>query len=110
MKKLVEVNDETYAALQRLAVAKNLTPAEVIAAMVNEGRPPLGGDPPKFFDRLGNLPPWFRDDDGACAAVDGLSRDRGPTSGTGDGVHGIAGGGTGGERGREAGEHREHSG
>lgn len=44
MKKLVELNDETYAALQRLAVAKNLSPAEVIAAMVGDGRPPLGGD------------------------------------------------------------------
>src|SRR4051812_9713052 len=38
MKKLVELNDETYAALQRLAAAKNLSPAEVIAAMVNDGR------------------------------------------------------------------------
>jgi negative modulator of initiation of replication len=49
MKKLVELNDETYAALQRLAVAKNLSPAEVIAAMVNDGRPPLGGDNLLFF-------------------------------------------------------------
>jgi hypothetical protein len=49
MKKLVELNDETYAALQRLAVAKNLTPAEVIAAMVNDGRPPLGGDHLLFY-------------------------------------------------------------
>jgi negative regulator of replication initiation len=49
MKKLVELNDETYAALQRLAAAKNLTPAEVIAAMVNDGRPPLGGDNLLFF-------------------------------------------------------------
>ncbi|MBI2813258.1 MAG: hypothetical protein HYX71_03130 [Opitutae bacterium] len=44
MKKLVELSDETYAALQRLAVAKNLSPAELIAAMVGDGRPPLGGD------------------------------------------------------------------
>ena len=43
MNKPVE-NDETHAALQRLAVAKNLSPAEVIAAMVKDGRPPLGGD------------------------------------------------------------------
>jgi negative modulator of initiation of replication len=49
MKKLVELNDETYAALQRLAVAKNLSPAEVIAAMVNAGRPPLGGDLLLFY-------------------------------------------------------------
>ncbi len=49
MKKLVELNDETYAALQRLAVAKNLSPAEVIAAMVGDGRPPLGGDHLLFY-------------------------------------------------------------
>lgn len=49
MKKLVELNDETYTALQRLAVAKNLSPAEVIAAMVNDGRPPLGGDHLLFY-------------------------------------------------------------
>ena len=49
MKKLVELNDETYAALQRLAVAKNVTLAEVIAAMVNAGRPPLGGDHLLFY-------------------------------------------------------------
>ncbi len=49
MKKLVEVNDETYAALERLAIAKGLTPAEVIAAMVNEGRPPLAGDHLLFY-------------------------------------------------------------
>ena len=49
MKKLVELNDETYAALQRLAVAKNLSPAEVIAAMVGDSRPPLGGDHLLFY-------------------------------------------------------------
>lgn len=49
MKKLVELNDETYAALQRLAVAKNLSPAEVIAAMIGDGRPPLAGDHLLFY-------------------------------------------------------------
>ena len=49
MKNLVELNDETFAALQRLAVAKNLTPGEVIAAMVNDGRPPLAGDHLLFY-------------------------------------------------------------
>ncbi len=49
MKKLVELNDETYAALQRLAVAKNVALAEVIAAMVNASRPPLGGDHLLFY-------------------------------------------------------------
>lgn len=49
MKKLVELNDETCAALQRLAVAKNLSPAEVIAAILNDGRPPLGGDHLLFY-------------------------------------------------------------
>jgi hypothetical protein len=49
MKKLVELNDETYAALQRLAVAKNLSPAEVIAAMLHDDRPPLGGDHLLFY-------------------------------------------------------------
>ena len=49
MKKLVELSDETFAALQRLALAKNLSPAEVIAAMVDAGRPPLGGDHLLFY-------------------------------------------------------------
>ena len=49
MKKLVELNKETHAALQRLASAKNLSPAEVIAAMVNDSRPPLGGDHLLFY-------------------------------------------------------------
>jgi negative modulator of initiation of replication len=49
MKKLVELNDETYAALERLAVAKNLSPAELIAALLNDGRPPLGGDHLLFY-------------------------------------------------------------
>jgi negative regulator of replication initiation len=44
MKKLVELSDETYATLQRLATARDLSPAEFIAQLVNDGRPPLGGD------------------------------------------------------------------
>ncbi len=47
--KKVELSDEAYAALQRLAAAKNLSPAEVIAAMVGDGRPPLAGDNLLFF-------------------------------------------------------------
>ncbi len=56
MKKLVELNDETYAALKRLAVAKNLSPAELIAALVNDGRPPLGGDLLLFYLTSGEFP------------------------------------------------------
>lgn len=40
MKKL-ELRDEAYAALQRLAVAKNLSPAELVASLVDTSRPPL---------------------------------------------------------------------
>ncbi|HEY8994342.1 MAG TPA: hypothetical protein VIM71_06765 [Lacunisphaera sp.] len=42
--KKVELSDETHAALQRLAAAKNLSPAELIAALVGPERPPLAGD------------------------------------------------------------------
>ena len=45
----VELSSETHAALERLAAAKNTTPAELIAAMVNAGRPPIGGDNLLFF-------------------------------------------------------------
>ena len=48
MKKL-ELGDEAYAALQRLAAAKNLSPAEAIEAMLSAGRPPLAGDNLLFF-------------------------------------------------------------
>ena len=47
--KKVELSDEAFAALQQLAAAKNLTPAEVIAAMVSTSRPPLAGDHLLFF-------------------------------------------------------------
>lgn len=42
--KKIEVSDEAYAALQRLAVAKNLTPAELIASLVDPARTALSGD------------------------------------------------------------------
>lgn len=47
--KTLELSDEAFAALERLAAAKNLTPADIIAAMVGEGRPPIGGDNLLFF-------------------------------------------------------------
>lgn len=40
----LELSDEAYAALQRLAAAKNLSPAELIAALVDPARPQLAGD------------------------------------------------------------------
>jgi negative regulator of replication initiation len=42
--KRVELSDEAYAALERLAAAKNLSPAELVAALVDPARPPLAGD------------------------------------------------------------------
>ena len=42
--KRLELSDEAYARLQRLADAKNLTPAELVAALVEPARPPLAGD------------------------------------------------------------------
>ena len=47
--KKIELSDETYETLQQLATAKNLSPAEVIAAMLSGGRPPLAGDNLLFF-------------------------------------------------------------
>ena len=47
--KEVELSDEAYQALLRLAAAKNLTPAEVLATMLNDHRPPLAGDNLLFF-------------------------------------------------------------
>lgn len=41
--KQVELSDEAYAALQRLAAAKNLSPAEVLGALLGDGKP-LSGD------------------------------------------------------------------
>ena len=45
----VELSDEAYQALLQLAAAKNLTPAEVLAAMLRDDRPPLAGDNLLFF-------------------------------------------------------------
>jgi hypothetical protein len=42
--KKVELSDEAFQALQQLAAAKNLSPAELIAALVGTDRPPLAGD------------------------------------------------------------------
>lgn len=42
--KKIEVSEAAYAALQRLAAAKNLSPAELIAALVDPSRPALAGD------------------------------------------------------------------
>ncbi len=47
--KRVELSDEAFEALQQLAAAKNLSPSDVIAAMLGAGRPPLAGDNLRFF-------------------------------------------------------------
>ena len=47
--KEVELSDAAYAALLRLAAAKNLSPAEVLATMLGGERPPLAGDHLLFF-------------------------------------------------------------
>jgi len=47
--KKVELSDEAFNTLQQLAAAKNLSPAELIAALVGPGRPPLAGDNLLFF-------------------------------------------------------------
>ncbi len=46
--KSVELNDEAFAALQRLAAAKNLPPGEVLAALLGANRP-LAGDHLLFY-------------------------------------------------------------
>lgn len=48
--KTVELSDETFAALERLAAAGKSTPTEIIAALVGEHDPaPLAGDQLLFF-------------------------------------------------------------
>ena len=42
--KNVELSDEAYAALQRLAAAKNVSATEVLTAMLGADRQPLAGD------------------------------------------------------------------
>lgn len=46
--KHVALSEEAYAALQRLAAAKNLPPEEVLAALLGAGKP-LSGDQLLFF-------------------------------------------------------------
>ncbi|HET7536385.1 MAG TPA: hypothetical protein VFJ90_08020 [Candidatus Didemnitutus sp.] len=46
--KNVELSDEAYASLQRLAATKKLTPSEVLAALLGADRP-LAGDNLLFF-------------------------------------------------------------
>lgn len=48
MKKL-ELGEDVYAALERLAAAKQLTPAELVAQFVAPRRPALAGDRLLFF-------------------------------------------------------------
>lgn len=48
MKKL-ELSDEAHASLLRLAAAKNLSPAELVATLVDATRPPLAGDNLLFY-------------------------------------------------------------
>lgn len=47
--KKVELSDEAYQALLQLAAAKNLAPGEVLAAMLQDDRPPLAGDNLLFY-------------------------------------------------------------
>lgn len=47
--KQLELSDEAYAALERLAAAKRLTPAELVAALVSARRPLLTGDHLMFY-------------------------------------------------------------
>ena len=47
--KKVELSDEAFSALQQLATAKNLSPAELIATLVGADRPPLAGDNLLFY-------------------------------------------------------------
>jgi hypothetical protein len=46
--KNVELNDEAFAALQRLAAVKNQTPSEILAALLGAGRP-VAGDHLLFY-------------------------------------------------------------
>ena len=48
MKKL-ELSDDVYAALERLAAAKQLSPADLVATLVNPPAPALAGDHLLFF-------------------------------------------------------------
>ena len=48
MKKL-ELSDDVYAAIERLAANKQLSPAELVASLVRPAQPALGGDHLLFF-------------------------------------------------------------
>ncbi len=54
--KTIELSDETHAALQRLAAARNLTTDQVLASLLEEGRSPLEADSLRLF--LAS-PPFF---------------------------------------------------
>ncbi|MBI2496593.1 MAG: hypothetical protein HYV75_01220 [Opitutae bacterium] len=47
--KKVELSDEAFITLERLAAAKNLSPAGLITALIGADRPPLAGDNLLFF-------------------------------------------------------------
>jgi negative regulator of replication initiation len=47
--KTVELSEEAYEALQRLAAARNRSPSELLAAMLTASQPPLAGDNLLFF-------------------------------------------------------------
>lgn len=47
--KTIELSDETFAALQRLAGSRNLTVEEMIAALLRESPAALGGDNLRLF-------------------------------------------------------------
>jgi negative modulator of initiation of replication len=47
--KKIELTDEAYEALQRLAVTRNQSPSELIAALLGGGQPPLAGDHLLFY-------------------------------------------------------------
>lgn len=48
MKKL-ELSEDTYAALERLAATRHLSPADLVASLVDPARPPVAGDHLRFF-------------------------------------------------------------
>lgn len=47
--KHVELSDEAFAALQRLATAKNVSPSEILATILGAERPALAGDNLLFY-------------------------------------------------------------
>lgn len=47
--KTIELSDETHAALERLAAARNLTVDQLLASLLQEGRSPLDADNLRYF-------------------------------------------------------------